>query len=318
MAHMPIRSLVTDAYALYVLASQTIHRRVMFGTNIYERDWDLAIALDACRVDTLEAVTDEYDFIDEVSSIWSVGSTSKEWLDNTFVTDWEDEVAETAMISSNPFTNQIQSRPIDYLKYPPIRDSSVRKLGDILLPDTTLLRDDFKHFDAVWEYQESEDRRYTTPQPGEVTKRAIWAGRNVDADRYVVHYMQPHAPYFGNVESGDELAEYQANPFDALRNGVSIDTVYNEYVDNLRYVLDSIETLLKNFDAERVVVTADHGELFDEYRLNGHSVGLPFPEVRKVPWVTTTASDMKNINGHQPSKVVDTTVQAHLEELGYL
>jgi hypothetical protein len=315
---MVIRSLGTDAYALYVLTSQSIHRRISFGTNIYERDWDLAIVLDACRVDALEAVASEYEFIDKVSSIWSVGSTSKEWLDNTFVTDWEDEVAGTAMISSNPFTNQIRERPIDYLEYPPIRDSSIRRLGDLLLPDTTLLRNNFKHFDAVWEYEESENRKHTTPQPDEVTDRAIWAGRNVDADRYIVHYMQPHAPYFANVNSGDELTNLQANPFEALRSGASLDTVWNEYLDNLRYVLDSVEILLKNFDAESVVITADHGELFDDYRLSGHSVGLPFPEVRKVPWTLTTASDTRNTRGEPPSEGIDTTVQAHLEELGYL
>jgi len=39
------------------------------GTNIYERDWDALVVLDACRVDILREVADEYEFIDEVDSV---------------------------------------------------------------------------------------------------------------------------------------------------------------------------------------------------------------------------------------------------------
>jgi hypothetical protein len=37
--------------------------------------------------------------------------------------------------------------------------------------------------------------------------------------------------------------------------------VWEAYLDNLRYVLDNIEELLQNVDG-KVVISADHGELF--------------------------------------------------------
>jgi len=44
-------------------------QRMPVGTNIYERDWDALVVLDACRVDILREVADEYEFIDEVDSV---------------------------------------------------------------------------------------------------------------------------------------------------------------------------------------------------------------------------------------------------------
>jgi hypothetical protein len=61
------------------------------GTNVYEKDWDVLIVLDTAHVDALQIVMDEYDFIEDVNSIWSVGggrqqsgsrgrSTSSTWI----------------------------------------------------------------------------------------------------------------------------------------------------------------------------------------------------------------------------------------------
>lgn len=54
--------------------------RTSFGTNVFERDWDLLVVLDTCRVDTLRHVSDEYDFLDDVGAMWSVGSSIREWV----------------------------------------------------------------------------------------------------------------------------------------------------------------------------------------------------------------------------------------------
>jgi len=43
------------------------------GTNVFDREWDVLIVLDTARVDALRVVADEYDFIGQVDSIWSVG-----------------------------------------------------------------------------------------------------------------------------------------------------------------------------------------------------------------------------------------------------
>lgn len=43
------------------------------GTNVFDREWDALIVLDTARVDALRIVADEYNFIKNVESIWSVG-----------------------------------------------------------------------------------------------------------------------------------------------------------------------------------------------------------------------------------------------------
>lgn len=52
---------------------------------------------------------------------------------------------------------------------------------------------------------------------------------------------------------------------------------------------------VENFDAEKVVITADHGELFGECGGYGHPAGFPHPNPRKVHWVTTGAEDARTV-----------------------
>lgn len=53
------------------------------GTNVFERDWGLLVVLDTCRYDALAAVADDYDFLDDVSAVTSVGGSTREWRANT-------------------------------------------------------------------------------------------------------------------------------------------------------------------------------------------------------------------------------------------
>jgi len=94
----------------------------------------------------------------------------------------------------------------------------------------------------------------------------------------------------------------------------------NAYHDNLRFVLDQVAVLLNNFDAENVVITADHGEAFGEMGFYRHPVACPLPIVRKVPWVETSATDTETVDPSAPDpEAADTTssVDERLEQLGY-
>ena len=55
-------------------------------------------------------------------------------------------------------------------------------------------------------------------------------------------------------------------------------------------MLDDVEQLLDNIDADRVVISANHGEAFGEYGVYGRPIGALHPYVRNVPWAITTAS----------------------------
>ena len=265
------------------------------GTNVYERDWDLLVVLDACRVDLLRSVADEYAFLDgEIERTESVGSMTKEWLAKTFTDEYAAEVANTAYVTGNVFSDRI------------------------------LESDRFRALEEVW--RDGWDEERDTVPPRSVTDRAIRTARETDPDRLIVHYVQPHHPFL-------DLEGFDAAPFgpalsdtvvDALRKGkISRNTFWNAYQDNLRRALDDVELLLENVDAERVAITADHGDALGEWGIYDHPVGCLHPAVRTVPWTTTTATDrgtyepdLERERGERDESG-ESSVEDRLQALGY-
>src|SRR5699024_923547 len=148
--------------------------------------------------------------------------------------------------------------------------------------------------------------------------RAIELGREGEYDHIALHYSQPHAPYTATAERENrERREYEENPFSALRNGTDRSLVWDTYLEELRSVLDEVELLLENFDADTVAITADHGEAFGEYGVYGHLPGLLHPDVKYVPWVVTSGMDSQQ---YTPKQYHQTTIETreHLEALGYV
>ena len=94
--------------------------------------------------------------------------------------------------------------------------------------------------------------------------------------------------------------------------------MYNVYKETLRWVLDDVKELLENIDAERVVITADHGEAFGEWKAYGRPEGFPHPVVRKVPRAETTTTDEQTREPdleERSSALSD--IEDHLRDLGY-
>ena len=253
----------------YLRCLQAVGRRLPYGDPVYDREWDILVVLDACRPDALETVAggeEGVGFIEEVDRIRSVGSCSSEWLENTFdPVARKDVVAETAMVTGNTWTDR-------YL------DAGA-----------------FDRLDAVWKYAWDDDLG-TVPAEA-ITDRAIATARDGDHDRLVVHYMQPHHPFVTSPLSADSgmarTSEKSSarSPWVLLRRGdVDLGEVWDSYLDNVEYVLESVATLLENVDG-RVAITADHGNLFGEWGLYGHPMHTPVPTLLSVPWCETTARD---------------------------
>jgi hypothetical protein len=81
-----------------------------------------------------------------------------------------------------------------------------------------------------------------------------------------------------------------------------------------------VGVLLENLEAEKVVITADHGEAFGERNFYRHPVACPLSCVREVPWVETTATNTGSVEPTAPDpERVDTasSVEERLEQLGY-
>ncbi|WP_137287511.1 alkaline phosphatase family protein [Halorussus salinisoli] len=270
------------------------------GTPIYERDWDVLVLLDTCRVDALEEVADEYDFVPPaVPTFTSLGSTSWEWLHDNFTPAYADEISRTAYVTANAHT---------------------KRFGDEFQVDAEA----FDLLDEVWRY--GWDDEFGGIPPRGVTDRAIQVKRDRDPDRLVVHYMQPHTPYRSLEESAPEAARLLAADdnravWDLLQSGdLSRSAAWSAYLENLRWVLEEVELLLSNTDADTLVVSSDHGEAFGEWGLYGHYRHVPLSVLKTVPWVELSASDSGEYEPEVEAENVDVTdddVEQRLSALGY-
>jgi hypothetical protein len=262
------------------------------GEHVFERDWDVLVLLDACRVDLMQEVADEYSFLDDSGELTSIGSSSIQWMERTFGDEFADELRETVYVTGNPFSKRVLSD------------------GDLLA------------LDEVWRYG-WEDDAGTIPARN-VTDRAIAAGRTYDAERLVVHYMQPHFPSVPepltdgmNAETlGD--GEGWDSPWHRLRRGeLDRQTVWSSYRENLRYVLNDVEKLLRNIDAERVAISADHANAAGEFGVYGHPK-VSLNVLREVPWYVTSATDTKEYEPELEPASERGAVEEKLGALGYL
>jgi hypothetical protein len=262
------------------------------GEHVFERDWDVLLLLDACRVDLMAEVADEYDFLDSPETLHSVGSSSIQWIERTFADEYRDELQNTVYVTGNPFSKRVLAD------------------GDLLA------------LDEVWRYAWDDDRGTIPADP--ITDRAIAAGREHDYDRLVVHYMQPHFPSIPDPLSdgmntstlGD--GEGWDTPWHMLRRGeLDEATVWASYRANLEYVLDDVATLLENLDADTVAISADHANAKGEWGIYGHPK-VPIKAIREVPWYETTARDTGAYEPELEPGVERGAIEDKLESLGYL
>lgn len=306
----PARAPLHAAYAWYLSFWFGITSRYPIGTNVFDREWDVLIVLDACRVDTLRAVADEYDFIEDVDELWSVGSHSAEWMTQTFTEPYRSDIGRTRYITGNPHARHVFDQRI----VPPIHNTLPVDMTTWNVVD----RDAFESLEMIWEHY--ADETYGVTLPGTTTDYAIRTARTHGSEKMIVHYMQPHRPYIGKALPENRLpTEVELEGYNLVKSGAEdSETVYELYEDTLRLALDEVSVLLENIDAETVAITADHGEDFGEARAYGHPEGFPHPIVKKVPWVTTSAQDRRTRDPDlSVEREASIDIQEHLQDLGY-
>lgn len=285
-----IRGLRDSSYQLYAGAWRRAGRAYNYGTPIYEHDWDLLIVMDACRYDLLQDVVGEYDFLDQGRTN-SVGSATEEWMLKNFNKEYLQEMRETVYVTGNPHS----------------AEEGVNK---------------FYHTEEVWSHSWDDD--IGTTLADDVTEYAVTVGRQLEPQKCIVHYMQPHHPFVNNPELnegiGFERESGNKHIWEKLRHGkVSHQDVWNGYRENLCYVLDNIRKLLNNFHAERVLITSDHGNAMGEFGIYGHPMYVPIPPLKRVPLCRTTAVDSGEMNPNieLSGQRVDRNVSQRLHDLGY-
>lgn len=261
-------------------------------TPIWDRDWDLLVILDACRPEWMDTVQSEYGFINEVDTIHSVGSHSSEWMTSTFDEKYSQKMENTLYVTGNHYADGLEKSSL---------------AGFVTAHDY-----------GNWAYDSA------SPPASVITDLAVQAARREDWSRCIVHYMQPHKPFMtsdggrGEVRVKDWSLGYE--PYHRhFRGDLSVQDLHEAFTDNLRYVLSEVDVLLDNVDAEKVVLSSDHGQALGEDGLWDHSVGVNHPCVRRVPWVETTATDNQTLkpDTYAPADYDDETVSENLRHLGY-
>lgn len=266
------------------------------GDVIWEREWDVLVILDACRYDVFESEYSDAEWIESLERVTSVGSASPEWMDNTFRSKYADEMLNTAYVTGNPFSEE-------HIPH--------ESMGLV---------------DEVWKYV--WDRETGTIPPEPLTNQAVRHYRTGMFDRIIVHYMQPHWPYISESLGGGfnpetiMREEQETNAFDLQNRGkISKKDHLDSYTKNLHYLMKHIQkVLLNSIDAEKVILSADHGESFGEFGIYEHPVGVPIPTLRTVPWAVTSAKkigeyDVKKI---KEEKKADIDRTERLSDLGYI
>jgi len=260
------------------------------GTNVFERDWDVLVVLDACRADMFDRIGPEFGY-DDAETTWSVANMSDTWMERTFTDDHRDAIEQTAYVSGNPFTR--------------FHDWDVSRL------------------DEVWTYAWDDEVNGVPARP--ITDRALSTWHEQHPAQMIVHYMQPHFPSFPHPTIGDhgDLQDF-GHGWDTVWNdagdAIPWDTVQEAYDDNLRYVLEDVELLLDNLDAETVAITADHGNSLGTLGIRGHPKYVLLPEIRRVPWVEVEGRGPGHYEPSTEREQEDTSddaVQERLDALGY-
>jgi len=257
--------------------------------DIMEEDWDTMIVLDACRYDYFEKVHGDY-LSGKLKKLISPASTTEEWCNVVFQGSYDDVV----YVSANPVVNsKVPVGGFDAKKH-------FHKIIDI--------------WDMGW--------NMGTIHPRELNKAARKSRMRYLDKRIIVHYMQPHAPYFdSNEELPPRKTMYrhlrQIPPFEEFRHafggklrwllgqemvwrarkmlGVSPNVMeglwrqhgreglQRAYEINLRIVLKYVKQLVERLPG-KIVVTADHGELLGEGRDYSHRAGHYVWPLVEVPW----------------------------------
>lgn len=282
----------SSAYSLYLNAAKASGVIYNYGTPIYEKEWDVLIVLDALRADIMQEVDSDYNFLNHPGTINSVGGTSWEWQTKTFSSNYADEVSKTIYVTANPHTS------------------------DFVDPDA------FRVLDEVWQYAWDDEAETVPPRP--VTDRAIHHRRRNPDTRMVVHYMQPHRPFLdSDIEPGVDYDEktVETTPgahWGRVRNGeVGLDTIRAAFRRNTEIVLKDVSLLLQNMDADKVAITADHGECLGECGIYGHHSRIPISALKRVPWYTTQAVDQHTHEPDQWGGDEKKDVEERLQALGY-
>lgn len=269
-----------------------------YGTNVFEREWDLLVILDACRYDLFAEFAPQhsvYSSFDSVEQMYSIASQTPNWMHRTFEGTGDSLLSQTLYVSGMGWIEEVDT-------------------------------DELYGVESVWRYASHPEAYVTPPKP--VTNESIRNFRIADAERYIAHYAQPHAPFLHCIGKYNSIADGEGgshNVWKGLKTGkFDKSEVWEDYGENLLLVLDEVEILIKNFDG-KIAVTSDHGNAMGEFGLYGHPGREAAPSIRRVPWAIASGlglndyrvKDKEEVSTGVSDQDIDLDLEQHLRDLGY-
>jgi len=271
------------------------------GVNVFERDWDNLLLLDACRP---EMITDRLAG-GEASTITSKGSDTFEF------------------ISAN--CREADLRDTVYVSASPILDWHAETIDQ-----------NFHDIYFVWEEHGWDDENKTV-LPADTKDVALTAAETYPNKRLFVHFLQPHYPF---IDAGTEFDKHQFHDPDdthpsfwrMVETGqlqLTPEEIWELYEHNLECVLPHATELVEKLGGKSVI-TSDHTNMFGEPSSPiplpewGHPAGTYTDELVTVPWIEFEAEIRRRTVAEKPvAGKVNASMDAdeareRLAELGYV
>ncbi|MDZ7850716.1 MAG: hypothetical protein U5K70_07955 [Halodesulfurarchaeum sp.] len=292
--------------------------------DIMKEDWDNLIILDSCRFDVL----DEMDLFENLSYKIMKSSTSEEFIEEYFENNGD--FGDTIYITANPYGARVTDT---FYKNVVTFDRKFTENGKKAKVD---------NLGKGWE-------------PEIVFNTALRMYKENPDKRLIIHFMQPHSPYFGEKSRSlrEELREQgyefwawsdkldrkdkseNDNVLYSLQEAAKLNIItkgelYEIYKENILVVMEYVEKLSQEIKG-KTIVTADHGEMLGDSRYfvpknlsglknnMGHGDGIYVKELRKVPWAVIDNKERREIidEGVNKSGDKDINVENQLKALGY-
>jgi len=306
-----LRTQAVNRYARLTapLRAANLPRQTARLDDFRQRDKYAIIVLDALRYDYAAEILPQY-FEGSLEAVWSAGHDTFEYGQRC----WGDQIYEGVRYVSGatPINSEADGDTFE--------DDHFNELYDGWVPSETLPG-------LVDAWRSEWDPSLGTVPPERVVD--LVAREHVDADQLVVHCFQPHAPYIGEKPLLGHTNSRDAHPnqgapvdepvWKAVREQrVDKRTLEAAYRANIHRACEAIQLLIEEelLGDRPVVITADHGELLADYGRDTIShPRIPFPEIRRVPWMRVDATtEAPDVDGREDAT---TDVKERLAALGY-
>jgi len=231
-----IRGMTRLKLILRNLATMGLEKVDKTEENIFDREFENLVILDACRHDLFEEVEGETD------CRITKESHSRGFIRENFS---EGDYSDYVVITANPFFEDEIFKQV-----------TGRKLESVF-------HTVFKTFETKW------DEELKTIKPESVIEDTKTAEKLFPDKKKIIWFMQPHYPFI-NLQVEEETGQHQefgqkgSNIWEEAEKGnYTKDEIWESYKENLEYVLTHTEKLSETLNGD-TLLTSDHGNLVGE------------------------------------------------------